>query len=300
MLADHQAYLKEHAGHEGTHAAMALIILTSLIVSQFAILYWKQKHLASFQFVGLIGLWLIPPFLALRAGNWRYLGIWTLFSIANSWIVYKALFQKPLQSYVPKLVYKWYSVIHKVSYGVGLVGYVLILLCFLGVLRVFLGLSDEQDAEVFGVGLIILFYGLYFGVLGRDFVVTISDKMAVSMGYYNPSGFPNKHLRQSVCAICGDDTSDTFVKTEGIKITTLVCSHVFHENCIRGWCILGKKDMCPYCKEKVDLKSFRGDNPWDTQQHLYLALLDAMRYLLVWQPLIFMTLHLVFNVLGMK
>lgn len=28
----------------------------------------------------------------------------------------------------------------------------------------------------------------------------------------------------------------------------------FHEFCIRGWCIIGKKQTCPYCKEKVDLK----------------------------------------------
>lgn len=28
----------------------------------------------------------------------------------------------------------------------------------------------------------------------------------------------------------------------------------FHEFCIRGWCIVGKKQTCPYCKEKVDLK----------------------------------------------
>ena len=32
-----------------------------------------------------------------------------------------------------------------------------------------------------------------------------------------------------------------------------VCSS-FHEFCIRGWCIVGKKQTCPYCKEKVDLK----------------------------------------------
>ena len=29
---------------------------------------------------------------------------------------------------------------------------------------------------------------------------------------------------------------------------------IFHEFCIRGWCIVGKKQICPYCKEKVDLK----------------------------------------------
>jgi len=28
----------------------------------------------------------------------------------------------------------------------------------------------------------------------------------------------------------------------------------FHEFCIRGWCIVGKRQTCPYCKEKVDLK----------------------------------------------
>lgn len=28
----------------------------------------------------------------------------------------------------------------------------------------------------------------------------------------------------------------------------------FHEFCIRGWCIVGKKQTCPYCREKVDLK----------------------------------------------
>ena len=29
----------------------------------------------------------------------------------------------------------------------------------------------------------------------------------------------------------------------------------FHEQCIRGWSMVGKKDSCPICSEKVDLKS---------------------------------------------
>lgn len=38
----------------------------------------------------------------------------------------------------------------------------------------------------------------------------------------------------------------------------------FHEFCIRGWCIVGKKQMCPYCKEKVDLKRmFSNPYPYD-------------------------------------
>jgi len=38
----------------------------------------------------------------------------------------------------------------------------------------------------------------------------------------------------------------------------------FHEFCIRGWCIVGKKQTCPYCKEKVDLKRLF-PNPWEVK-----------------------------------
>jgi len=34
----------------------------------------------------------------------------------------------------------------------------------------------------------------------------------------------------------------------------LDCGHSFHEWCIRGWILLGKKDLCPVCKEKVSSK----------------------------------------------
>jgi hypothetical protein len=32
---------------------------------------------------------------------------------------------------------------------------------------------------------------------------------------------------------------------------TLLGLHLFHEFCIRGWTMIGKKDVCPYCSEKV-------------------------------------------------
>ena len=65
----------------------------------------------------------------------------------------------------------------------------------------------------------------------------------------------------------------------------LSCGHEFHEFCIRGWCIVGKKQTCPYCKEKVDLKRlFPG--PWERPQVMYGNLLDWIRYLVAWQPVI--------------
>ena len=47
----------------------------------------------------------------------------------------------------------------------------------------------------------------------------------------------------------------------------------FHEFCIRGWCIVGKKQTCPYCKEKVDLKRmFPSPYPLPTSSDWYMSL----------------------------
>ena len=45
----------------------------------------------------------------------------------------------------------------------------------------------------------------------------------------------------------------------------LSCKHCFHDLCVRGWTMVGKKDTCPVCFEKVDLKSLYQDRPWETR-----------------------------------
>ena len=86
--------------------------------------------------------------------------------------------------------------------------------------------------------------------------------------------------------------------------------------------MVGKKDMCPVCLEKVDLKSlyagrwmgrdeFREVNPlwmhphaplclplerpWETRNLTWIQMLDGIRYLVVWNPLIFMCVSLLFH-----
>jgi RING finger protein 121 len=85
-----------------------------------------------------------------------------------------------------------------------------------------------------------------------------------SVQYYTTEGLPRKVLATDVCAVCGnhlhespaanatDDGGDGDSSSEATY--KLSCQHVFHEFCIRGWCIVGKQQTCPYCKEKVDLK----------------------------------------------
>jgi hypothetical protein len=53
---------------------------------------------------------------------------------------------------------------------------------------------------------------------------------------------------------------------EGVEpCVQLSCKHCFHNLCIRGWTVVGKKDVCPVCNEKVDLRELYSDRPWETR-----------------------------------
>ncbi|KAF9923516.1 hypothetical protein FBU30_006438 [Linnemannia zychae] len=311
-------YFHEHAGHESTHSKMAMIIIFALIAFQFVLLWWKKHHYRSYQATTTLGLWLLPFAFAVHGGMHQFAAVWTIFTILNSWIIYKAT-RKPLHHLTPKVVYKWFWVIYQISYVTGIIGYGMMFLTFMG-----FGVTPPQEGEeakasfLVTWGLTFLVYGIYFGILGRDFVEFCTESMASTLGYYTKDGFPRKHLRLGVCAICGIHVSNaistidahghlqapvllnpsaTNVSVEpSIKLN---CGHEFHEECIRGWCLIGKKDMCPYCKEKVDLRAFK-TNPWDTTQQLYLNLLDALRYMIVWQPVIMGLVQFGFYMTGLE
>ena len=286
------AFEEKHKGHESQHATMAIILLSSLILSQILITLWKQKYPRSYHTMTLLGLWIVPLCMAISAGNWRFVAVHALFSLINSLIVYRAM-ESPMKSNTPKIVYSWYSYVYAISYGIGVIGYIIVLIAFFHIPKVVNDTVLETEAKIFEAGILILFYGLYFGTLGRDFVDRLSDKMATTMGFYSKSGFPSRNLTSHTCAICGETTLDQNSKF------TLDCKHIFHEVCIRGWTIIGKKDMCPCCKEKVDMNAFK-KNPWDTAQILYLNLLDTLRYVLVWNPVVFLVVHVVFKLFGFQ
>uniref|UniRef100_A0A8L8KR42 RING-type domain-containing protein n=1 Tax=Heligmosomoides polygyrus TaxID=6339 RepID=A0A8L8KR42_HELPZ len=131
---------------------------------------------------------------------------------------------------------------------------------------------------------LLLFYGLYYGVLGRDFAHICTDRMACKIGYFTHDGLPKKHLDDGVCAVCDNrlvpfpahDAADDEEEVEEEKTYKLSCGHTFHEFCIRGWVVVGKLQTCPYCKEKVDLqRMFK--NPWEKPHLFYGQLLDWIR-----------------------
>lgn len=77
-----------------------------------------------------------------------------------------------------RLVYKWFYFIYKLSYGLGIIGYIVMMLTFVG----FNLLFNQQPTVWMDVGFMFIFYGLYFGVLGRDLSEICADKMAANIG----------------------------------------------------------------------------------------------------------------------
>jgi RING finger protein 121 len=243
---------------------------------------------------------ILPPLFALYHFYWRFLVIWTAFAVVTAYFLSKPFLEKPMRVTTPRQVYWFFFLCNKVAFAIAVVGYLLILL------DVFMG-------KRFGLGYVatmFMFYGLFYGVIGRDLASLCADKMAASLGYSssNSGGLPQRDLDLGkVCAICCD-TLDSVTED---SITLPTCKHVFHSFCIRGWRIVGKRE-CPCCKEKVgDSERATFGNfvdllflpfffffpkvelqdvfvqPWEKQSVLWSYILDMTRYLIVWNPVLF-------------
>ncbi|KAB0370212.1 hypothetical protein FD755_018174 [Muntiacus reevesi] len=231
--------------------------------------------------VTLLQMWVVPLYFTIKLYWWRFLSMWGMFSVITSYILFRAT-RKPLSGRTPRLVYKWFLLIYKLSYAFGVVGYLAIIFTMCG-FNLFFRIKARDSMDF---GIVSLFYGLYYGVMGRDFAEICSDYMASTLGFYSVSGMPTRSLSDDICAVCGQKII-VELDEEGLIENTyqLSCKHVFHEFCIRGWCIVGKKQTCPYCKEKVDLKRMI-NNPWERTHFLYGQILDWLRYLVAWQPVV--------------
>lgn len=292
---EHAQMHEKHKGHEQMHLEMVLVLLIVIIVAQIVLVQWKKWHFKSYQAATLLGMWVIPVIICLRRYWWRFLIIWAVFSLLTCFVTLKAT-RKQISGRTPRLVYKWFLCLHKLSYLLGIAGYFVILFTLMG-LNIFF---DAKASDWMDCGVMLLFYGLYYGVLGRDFAEICADSMASHVGYYNKDGLPKRTLEHNVCAVCGNKLL-VGVGEEGLIEQTykLSCSHTFHEFCIRGWCIVGKKQTCPYCKEKVDLKRMF-KNPWERPHLFYGQLLDWIRYLVAWQPVILSLVQGINMILGLE
>jgi len=306
---------QKHFGHEGMHAAMLLILIAAILVAQIILIAWKKKAPKNFQNVSMFAMWLVPFGLAVYNHWFRFIGIWCVMSIITTALIWKPLTNKHIHGQIPRLIYRWFYYVYAVASVIAVTGYIVIMATFLG-LNILLALSPQVTLDI---GFLLLFYGIYYGVLTRDFTDFLVDILAANTGYYSPSSsLPSKHLKSSTCAICGrphgntDMISDENVSdmtpldyssnsgAESERTFTLSCGHKFHEYCIYGWSLVGKKQMCPFCREKVDTSKLFSNLSFQKPHYLYGNLLDFIRYLLAWQPLIIFAVQGVNYVLGLE
>ena len=324
--------LKRHHGHEGQHLAMVFILVTVMVLSQVLLVWWKTKYQRSYIHASMIAMYLIPFGISAYRHWWRFVIIWVIITIATLVLVWRPLFRPNFAnagSTIPRLLYKWFYAVYSISSLIAVSGYTILVLTFFGI-NILLNISPQTALDF---GFMMLFYGIYYGVLCRDFTDFLVDKLAAQIGYYNPSSaLPAKALRNDVCAICGmahgdkedididglkkedallqssyldeDFHSDqeTLVENSNQKerLFVLTCGHKFHEFCIYGWCLVGKRQTCPFCREKVDLGRMFSSLPFQKPHYLYGNLLDFIRYLFAWQPLIFLAVHFLDYELGLE
>jgi RING finger protein 121/175 len=221
----HQQMHEKHKGHDSMHAEMLFILIITLIVAQFVLFEWKKRHYRSYLLVSLLGLWLIPAGMCVRSGWWRFIFFWVVFSLATSVVMRKA-YQKPITGNTPRLVYKFFLFIYKLSYGLGIFGYIVMMMTFCGINLIF----NATPQSWMDVALLFIFYGLYYGVLGRDLSELCTDKMTCHLGYYNVDGMPTKSLPKDLCGLCAHKLFVSESETGLIEDTyKLTCDHVFHE-----------------------------------------------------------------------
>ncbi|CAJ0581217.1 unnamed protein product, partial [Mesorhabditis spiculigera] len=292
---EHIKLHEKHKGHDAMHMEMFLILIISLVVAQIALVQWKKRHFKSYQLCTLVGMWLVPVFVCTQRGWYRFLATWLVYTIFSVWIWLKSN-EPQISGKTPRFVYKWFLFLHKLSYVLGIAGYLTMMFTLLGFNMIF-GLKPNTCMDA---GILLLFYGLYYGVLGRDFAHICTDRMACKIGYYTENGLPKKTLSDNVCAVCDNHLEKTEEDDEEQEKTyRLSCGHEFHEFCIRGWVIVGKLQTCPYCKEKVDLKRMF-KNPWEKPHLFYGQLLDWIRYLVAWQPVIVFIVQGINHLLGLE
>jgi len=311
---NHLLLHQKHFGHEGMHAAMLLILIAAIAVAQVILITWKKKAPKNYQNVSMFGMWLVPFGVAIYNHWWRFIGIWAVMSLMTASLIFKPLTARQINGSIPRLIYRWFYYVYAVSSFFAFAGYLIVMGTFVGI-NVLLGLKPQITLDV---GFLMLFYGIYYGVLTRDFTDFLVDILAANIGYYSPSSsLPSKQLRSSICAICGrphgnEDVNDdvdasdtaplysTTTPSEREKTFTLSCGHKFHEYCIYGWSLVGKKQMCPFCREKVDTSKLFSSLAFQKPHYLYGNLLDFIRYLLAWQPLIIFAVQGINYFLGLE
>ncbi|KAL9650695.1 hypothetical protein ABK040_001751 [Willaertia magna] len=330
-----------------------LFIIILIIILQCVVQLWKKYHRKSYLMTSFTLMWLFPALFIIFVGGLlnykRMLIIWTIYSIVTCYIGYLSL-RKALSPNTPKKVYVWFYSVHKLSHFITIAGTCLFCLeLFFGLYTIIIS-KLLFDLEIFKFLFpspdILIFYGLYFGVLVRDCGDLCTEAISSTLEADRNKFYLSPSQLNRICGICnqelkyeskleidpesniysndnneegeisttdkqplfnrsiideGDVSNNTSSKKKRKTIQetkVLTCGHKFHEFCIRGWFIVGKKQTCPICKEIANPKELdllQKNFPWNSDSEFYISVLDLTRYFVVWNPLIILFIQLILS-----
>jgi hypothetical protein len=165
--------------HPAKAALVLIVLMCMLIAGQIGIVQWKLKSPATYTRVSLAGLWILPFGYNLYLLHWRFTTIWFIFTMLVVHITLLAT-AKPLHPKAPQVVYRRLDLLYRVSSFTSSVGFGLIMMEFLG----FRMLFHLPVLWVAPSGITLSFYGLYFGMLCRDFAEVAASRMCNTIGVH--------------------------------------------------------------------------------------------------------------------
>lgn len=83
-----------------------------------------------------------------------------------------------MDRWTPRVVYNYFLKVFKITYGVGIAGYTFFVLAFFGLPAMFM-IKPETWLDL---AILLLFYGVYFGVITKDIADMCTDRMASTIG----------------------------------------------------------------------------------------------------------------------
>lgn len=215
----------------------AVVFFIYGLIIQTILSIWKKFHSKSHDLFLLFLVVVMPPILQLCFKDSIFCILWMVFISFMCSYLKKAL-ANPIHKETPKNLYRAFKLIFLYSYAAISIGQFATIFSFLFFIN-YLVLS-----------LRILFYSLYFAVLSREVILNLSHLMASKTGFFSKEGIPGLADSTNVCMICTDN-----LNKEG-KILTLSCGHNYHEECVKGWFMIGQNQFCPYCKKGIDTDIF--------------------------------------------
>ena len=234
---------------------------------------------------------LVPPALAYFFSWWWCLVWWTLFAAFSTFAYLKGK-EKPVNRSTLDWIYKWFLLVHNVTFLMTYNGLPIYLIGFLDYIFGF-----SANAWWVDVGAYAFTYGVYFGLIGRDVGMYITETITLGPGFTPESKFllsirtinnarlitflPSVSIWY-ICGLCSHPLNEQ-------PTCNISCNHVFHERCLRGWYMVVKKTTCPncpICRKKVDFQ-LPNRFPWPIVPDSHLQVYHSiLHWAFVYSPIV--------------